>query len=77
MAGRAWLPGSPCRRNTLQHVCLPARCLAQATFGELRPQTLEHLAEEEAEAMPLMRRHFKPEEISKHVVTKVGPGNVA
>lgn len=27
--------------------------------------------------MPLMRRHFKPEEISKHVVTKVGAGRTA
>lgn len=44
---------------------------AVATFAQLKPLTLEHLAEEEAEAMPLMRRHFKPEEISKHVVTKI------
>lgn len=34
---------------------------------------LRHFAEEEAEAMPLMRRHFTPEEISKHVVAKVRP----
>ncbi|KAL4443863.1 hypothetical protein ABPG75_011600 [Micractinium tetrahymenae] len=44
---------------------------AAATFGELKPLTLAHLAEEEAEAMPLMRRHFTPQEISKHVVTKI------
>ncbi len=46
----------------------------QATFSELRPLTLEHLAGEEAEAMPLMRRYFKSEEISKDVVGKVGTG---
>lgn len=73
-------PGAPSeaarwssRHPRLPRAPPPAPC-AQATFAQLKPLTLEHLAEEEAEAMPLMRRHFKPEEISKHVVTKVGAG---
>jgi len=46
--------------------------VAQGVLGELRPLCLQHFREEEEEAVPLMRKHFTPKEIEKHVVSKVG-----
>jgi hypothetical protein len=43
----------------------------QATFEQMHSLCLEHFREEEAEAMPLMRRHFTPKEIEKNVVSKI------
>ncbi|KAI3424132.1 hypothetical protein D9Q98_009492 [Chlorella vulgaris] len=43
----------------------------QAAFTELRALLEPHLREEEEEAMPLMRRHFTPDEIKKNVVQKI------
>ena len=43
----------------------------QEAFAAFVQLMLEHLKEEEDEAMPLMRKHFTHSEIEKNVVAKI------
>ena len=51
--------------------CPASLVLPQDVFAALQSMLLEHLREEEEEAMPLMRRHFTPKEIERNVVQKI------
>lgn len=55
--------------HTLSHGPPPSSL--QADFVRLRSMIEPHLREEEQEVLPLMRRHFTPQEIEKHVVSKI------
>ena len=51
--------------------CVPCLFHLQDVFAQLQTLCLEHFKEEEEEAMPLMRKHFTPQEIEQNVVSKI------